>query len=323
MSPDPQPLRILFAGTPAFAATQLEALHADALCELIGVCTQPDRPAGRGQRVSACAVKRWRQERAPQMPLLQPERLDAAALDAWRNLRPEMVITAAYGLILPPEALMLPPLGCMNVHASLLPRWRGAAPIQRAIAAGDTETGITLMRMDEGLDSGPILARRQCPIAPDDTAIELERKLAALGAQMLGDALRAEIAGTLSEQAQQGASCYARKIERAETYLDWERDAATLERWVRALYGKEYARCRLGDDTMKIHAACAEPCTARAPAGEILALDDEGILVRCADGALRLRSVLMPGAKRALNGRELLNGYARRLAPGRLLDDHD
>ena len=303
-------MRVLFAGTPEFAVVQLQALHDAPTCQLVGVCTQPDRPAGRGRRLRASAVKRWRERHAAQTPLLQPERLDDDALRAWRALRPELVITAAYGLILPAAALATPASGCLNVHASLLPRWRGAAPVQRAIAAGDDETGVTLIRMDEGLDSGPVIAQRRCPIEADDTGAALESKLATLGAALLIETL----AGDWSERAQRGESCYANKITPEECYLDWRRDAPTLARWVRALGGKEYARCRLGDRILKIHSARAEDCAATAAPGAIVALDDEGALVRCGDGALRLSLVQMPGGRRALNGREMRNGRA--LAPG-------
>lgn len=297
-------MRLLFAGTPAFALPCLEAMVAAGLSPL-AVYTQPDRPAGRGRQLAASPVK----QRALQLglPVCQPgslRELEAQAeLAQWQA---ELMIVVAYGLILPEAVLQIPTHGCWNIHASLLPRWRGAAPIQRALLAGDSQSGVCLMQMARGLDTGPVLLRRSCAIEARETAASLHDKLAQLGAPLLIEGLQALRAGSLpSPQAQpEEGVCYAHKIERADAQVDWQADADFIDRQVRALTGWPVAEAMLASESVKLHEA--EACPGEGPAGEILQADRNGLVVACGKGALRLLRVQRAGG-RVLTASEYLN----------------
>lgn len=287
-------MKIIFAGTPQFAASALAALldkH-----QVVAVLTQPDRPSGRGMQLTASLVKQLASQHG--LTVLQPASLkseavqrEIAALDA------DVMIVAAYGLILPKAVLELPRYGCLNIHASLLPRWRGAAPIQRAILAGDSETGITIMQMDEGLDTGDMLSRHACPIADDDTAQTLHDKLAKIGADSLLETLCSLEQGGLSPVSQDdSAACYAAKLLKGEAQIDWHQDARQIARAVRAYNPFPVCQARLSDEVLKIWQARVFPDRCGKP-GEILAVDKQGILVACGQGALLLTVLQRPGGK--------------------------
>jgi methionyl-tRNA formyltransferase len=288
-------MRIVFAGTPAFAERSLAALL-DAGHDVELVLTQPDRPAGRGLRPAESEIKRLALAR--RLPLEQPATLkDNAALAPLRAARPEALVVAAYGLILPQAALDVAPLGALNIHASLLPRWRGAAPVQRALLAGDRETGITIMKMDAGLDTGPMMAQRGIAIAEDDDAQTLHDRLAALGAEMIVAAL-AELAaggGKFVAQPAEGAT-YAHKLAKREAQLDWRRPCTELERQVRALRPAPGAQCALRGEVLKIwRARCSD---ARGEPGTVLGAGPEGVLIGCGSGALNVTELQRAGGKR-------------------------
>ena len=304
---------MVFMGTPAFACPILEALlvRAD---PVVGVVCQPDRPRGRGLGVSAPAVKRLAE--ANRLPVLQPERLrDAAFQDALRALAPDLVVVAAYGKILPRAVLDLPPRGCINVHASLLPRHRGAAPIAWSIRAGDAVTGVTIMAMTEEMDAGDILLQRETPIAPDDTGGTLGERLARLGAAAIGEAIDGLQAGTLRPVPQPAAGVtFAPRIEREHCRLDWRRTAIELERQVRALAPSPSAFTTLGGKLLKVHRAALAAGT--GPASQVVAAGPDGLVVAAGTGALRLLEVQLEGRRR-LSAAEFLIGH--RLAPGTCL----
>ncbi len=296
------PLRVAFSGTPEFAARALQAIVAAGYPVPL-VLTQPDRPAGRGMKLQASAVKQVAQQHG--LPVLQPQGLrlggrhaaDAqAAHDALAVARADVMVVAAYGLILPPSVLDLPRLGCLNIHASLLPRWRGAAPIQRAIEAGDAQTGITLMQMDAGLDTGPMLLTRALPITADDTAATLHDKLADLGAALVVEGLGGLAAGQLlpTPQPQAGVT-YAAKIDKREARLDWSRPAVELERRLRAFTPWPGGDFTLADGTV-IKVGAAQLAEGAGPPGEVLVADRDGVLVACGQGALRLMRLQRPSA---------------------------
>ncbi|THF64547.1 methionyl-tRNA formyltransferase [Pseudothauera nasutitermitis] len=297
-------LKIAFAGTPEFAACALRALLAAGFRVPL-VLTQPDRPAGRGMKLSPSPVKQVALEHG--IAVDQPERLrtpeQRAALAA---AAPDVLVVAAYGLLLPPEVLALPRLGCINIHASLLPRWRGAAPIHRAIEAGDTQTGITIMRMDEGLDTGPMLLSAALSIRADDTTGSLHDRLAALGAELVVDALR-RLPDSLPAIAQpdEGVT-YAAKITKAEAAIDWRRPAVELERAIRAFDPFPGAWSTLNGTAIKVWGA--QPVGAEGVPGTVLDAGPEGILVACGEGALRLTALQRPGSRR-LGVRDFLAGF--------------
>jgi len=285
------------------ALTALCAAH-----EVTGVLTQPDRPRGRGRALAASPVKRAALERG--LTLAQPASLrDPQALATLSAWAPEVLVVVAYGLILPAAVLALPPEGCLNIHASLLPRWRGAAPIQRAILAGDRESGVTIMRMDAGLDTGPMLLRQRHALRPGETAATLEEALAALGARLILEALDGLGRGTLTPEPQPAEGVtYARKIEKAEALLDFSRDAAALERQVRAFNPRPVAETRLHGEQLRIWAArVASPddlASIRALSGvensrngTILAVHADFMLVKCGAGLLAVTEVQVPGRK--------------------------
>ncbi|MDX2299780.1 MAG: methionyl-tRNA formyltransferase [Xanthomonadaceae bacterium] len=298
--------RVVFAGTPEFAVPSLRAVAAHS--ELLAVYTQPDRPAGRGRALSASPVKQTAQ--ALGVPVLQPETLrDAAAQEALRALAPDLLVVVAYGLILPKAVLEIPRYGCWNVHASLLPRWRGAAPIQRAIEAGDSETGVCLMQMARGLDTGPVLLRLTTPIAESDTGGSLHDRLAELGAQALRDGLallRAGLRPLATPQADDGVS-YAHKLDKAEARLDWAQPATALARKVRAFHPWPIAEAELDGERLRIHAALALPESSPSAApGSVVRAGRDGIDVACGEGTLRLLTVQREGGK-PLAARDYLN----------------
>ncbi len=287
-------MKIIFAGTPQFAASALAALLKEH--QVVAVLTQPDRPSGRGMQLTASPVKQLALQHG--LPVLQPATLkteeaqrSVAALDA------DAMVVAAYGLILPRAVLQLPRHGCLNIHASLLPRWRGAAPIPRAILAGDAETGITIMQMDEGLDTGAMLLRRACPIMPDDTAATLHDRLAGMGADCILEALRLLPENCLAPAKQDEAEAtYAAKLLKSEAQIDWRQDARQIERAVRAFNPFPVCHADLGGVALKIWQAAVQE-GAQGEAGEILAVDKRGITVACGKDALRLEVLQRPGGK--------------------------
>jgi methionyl-tRNA formyltransferase len=290
-------LRVAFAGTPEFALPALAALLESH--EVVGVLTQPDRPSGRGRHVHASPVKALAEAR--HLPLLQPaslrEEAPRARLAAWQ---PEVLVVVAYGLLLPPAVLALPRHGCLNIHASLLPRWRGAAPVQRAILAGDPITGVTIMRMDEGLDTGPMLLRREIVIGRNDTGGSLQAALAALGAAALLAALEGLAGGSLEAQPQphEGIT-YAAKIGKAEARIDWSRDAASVERQVRAFDPWPIAETTLDGERLRIHSAANVSVNdaKNEENGVIISVRDGIMLVQCGQGVLGVLKIQKPGGR--------------------------
>ncbi len=287
-------MKIVFAGTPEFAASALEAIQTEH--EVVAVLTQPDRPAGRGMRLISSAVKQIALEHG--LNVLQPATLKSAeAQTAIAALDAEVMVVAAYGLILPKEVLQLPVHGCLNIHASLLPRWRGAAPIQRAIQAGDAETGITIMQMDEGLDTGDMLLKYSCPIAADDNAQSLHDKLAIIGASGILEALRKLQEKTLTPVRQNNeVSCYAGKLLKGEARIDWSMDAQQIERNIRAFNPFPVCHAELNGTALKVWQASLRPDLRGVP-GVIIDTDKRGITVGCGAGGLRLEVIQRPGGK--------------------------
>lgn len=298
-------MRIVFAGTPEFAVSSPRA--AARHHEVVAVYTQPDRPAGRGRGLAPSPVKLEAVARG--IPVYQPESLkDEAAQQQLRDLQPDLMVVVAYGLLLPKAVLAIPTHGCWNVHASLLPRWRGAAPIQRAIQAGDAKTGVCLMQMEAGLDTGPVLLHQELPIAATDTGGQLHDKLAELGAQVLSDGLgllRAGIKPIARPQPEQGVT-YAHKLDKAEARLDWAQGADVLARTVRAFNPWPIAEATLAGERVRIHGAVAlDEAHGQAP-GTVLAASRDGIDIACGQGALRLRTLQREGGK-AITAADYLN----------------
>jgi methionyl-tRNA formyltransferase len=292
------PLRLVFAGTPDFAVPSLAACIASG-AEVVAVYTQPDRPAGRGRKLAASPVKQAALEAG--IAVEQPETLrDKAARARLAAYAPDLMIVVAYGLILPKSVLALPRLGCWNVHASLLPRWRGAAPIQRAILAGDAETGVDLMQMEAGLDTGPVLLEARTPIAADDTGGTLHDRLAALGAETLADGLARVMRGdVLAARAQAEAGVtYAHKLDKAEAKLDWNLPARALARTVRAFDPWPVAEAEIHGERVRIWSAEAIEGAVDAAPGSIVATSREAIDVATGDGCLRIRELQRDGGKR-------------------------
>lgn len=291
-------LRLVFAGTPDFAVPCLEACRASG-AEVVAVYTQPDRPAGRGRKLTPSPVKQ--SALAAGITVEQPESLKStAAQQALAACHADLLVVVAYGLILPRKVLALPRLGCWNVHASLLPRWRGAAPIQRAILAGDSESGVGLMQMEAGLDTGPVLLERRTPITCEDTGGTLHDRLSALGADVLADGLRRLQSGEAliaTAQPEEGV-LYAHKLDKAEARLDFSRPAIELERQVRAFDPWPVAEGSIAGEPLRIWAAQATERDHHAAAGDILAAGRGGIELACGQGALRVTAVQRAGGKR-------------------------
>ena len=298
-------LRIVFAGTPEFAVPSLRA--AAQRNEVVAVYTQPDRPAGRGRGLQPSPVKREALGRG--IPVLQPDTLKSAlAADALRALQPDLLVVVAYGLILPRTILAVPRQGCWNVHASLLPRWRGAAPIQRAIEAGDRETGVCLMQMEAGLDTGPVLLSQTLAIGDSETGGQLHDRLAALGAQTLADGLGLLRAGMRPVPQPQPAAgvIYAHKLDKAEAKLDWTQPAEALARKVRAFNPWPVAEGEIAGERVRIHGALALDEAHAAAPGSLLRAGRDGLDVACGQGLLRVRVLQREGGK-AITAADYLN----------------
>lgn len=307
-------LRIVFAGTPDFAVPSLQACLSSG-AEVVAVYTQPDRPAGRGRKLAPSPVKQAALAAGVQVE--QPETLrDAAARERLRAYAPDLMIVVAYGLILPKSVLATPPLGCWNVHASLLPRWRGAAPIQRAILADDAETGVDLMQMEAGLDTGPVLLEARTPIGADDTGGSLHDRLAALGARLLADALaRVQRGERLVPQAQAAEGVvYAHKLDKAEAKLDWNEPAAALARKVRAFDPWPVAEAEIHGERMRIWSAEAVAGSVTAAPGTLVATQRDAIDIATGDGVLRIHELQREGGRR-VHVRDWLNAR-RAFDPG-------
>lgn len=310
-------LAVVFAGTPDFALPSLEAIAASRH-RLAAVFTQPDRPSGRGRKEAASPVK----ERALALglPVCQPATLkDDAAARQIAQFEPDVLVVVAYGLLLPPAVLAIPRLGCLNVHASLLPRWRGAAPVARAILAGDSTTGVCIMRMEEGLDTGPVMSARELPIGAGETAGDLELRLAEAGGAAIVAALDALAAGEARFVPQDAArATYAAKLTKSEARLDWREDAAALERRVRALNPRPVAETTLDGAQLRVFEAAVVPAPPGKVPGTVLAAGAGGIVVMTSRDALALKRVQLPG-RRPVGAAELAN--ARSFA-GKVLGSH-
>ncbi|MCL9673447.1 methionyl-tRNA formyltransferase [Citrobacter sp. MNAZ 1397] len=310
-------LRIIFAGTPDFAARHLNALLSSEH-QIVGVFTQPDRPAGRGKKLMPSPVKVLAEEKG--IPVFQPVSLrpqENQQLVA--DLQADIMVVVAYGLILPKAVLEMPRLGCLNVHGSLLPRWRGAAPIQRALWAGDRETGVTIMQMDVGLDTGDMLYKLSCPITAEDTSATLYDKLAQLGPQGLLATLTHIATGTATPEVQDEEQVtYAEKLSKEEALLDWSLSAAQLERCIRAFNPWPMSYFVIDDQPVKVWKASVINTQAKAEPGTIIEANKQGIQVATAEGILNLES-LQPAGKKAMNTQDLLNSRREWFTPGNRL----
>lgn len=308
-------LRIVFAGTPEFAASHLQALL-DSEHSVIAVYTQPDRPAGRGQKLTPSPVKQLASKH--NITVLQP--LNLRSTEAQQELaafNADLMVVVAYGLILPQAVLDSPRLGCINSHASLLPRWRGAAPIQRAIEAGDTESGITVMQMEAGLDTGPMLLKVKTPILATDTAGSLHDRLATLGPDAVLQAIQGLADGSINAEKQlEGLATYAHKLNKQAALIDWQRPAAALDCQIRAMHPWPVAHTTLAGETLKIHTA--QVSEGHGQPGEILSAEREGLLVACGEQALRLTHLQLPNGK-ALAFSDLLNSKKDLFQTGQVL----
>lgn len=308
-------MRLIFAGTPEFARVAVERLHAAGF-QVPLVLTQPDRPAGRGMKLQASPVKQFAQAHGIQVAQPRSLRLEgkypddaAQARAAIEAAQADVMVVAAYGLLLPQWVLDAPRLGCLNIHASLLPRWRGAAPIHRAIEAGDAQTGITIMQMDAGLDTGDMLLVERLPIAPDDTTGALHDRLAALGGRLIVEALELAGCGGLQRTPQPAEGVtYAHKIDKAEAAVDWAQPAADIERRLRAFDPFPGASSQYGDETLKLWRAQVLPAASAEP-GTVVQCGVAGIDVATGHGVLRLLQLQRPGGKR-LAAADLLRGMA-------------
>ncbi|AIL59293.1 methionyl-tRNA formyltransferase [Pseudomonas alkylphenolica] len=308
-------MRIVFAGTPEFAAEHLKALI-DSPYEVVAVYTQPDRPAGRGQKLMPSAVKQLAVDNGIQV--LQPPTLrNADAQAELAALKPDLMVVVAYGLILPQAVLDIPRLGCINSHASLLPRWRGAAPIQRAVEAGDNESGVTVMRMEAGLDTGPMLLKVSTPISATDTGGTLHDRLAEMGPPAVLEAVAGLAAGTLQGEIQDDSlATYAHKLNKDEARLDWSRPAVELERLIRAFNPWPICHSTLNGEAVKVLAASLS--TGSGAPGEILGASKDGLVVACGEQALCLTRLQLPGGK-ALNFSDLFNSRREKFSSGTVL----
>jgi methionyl-tRNA formyltransferase len=310
-------LRIIFAGTPDFAARHLDALLSSEH-QIVGVFTQPDRPAGRGNKLTPSPVKVLAEQH--QLPVFQPKSLrpeENQRLVA--DLNADVMVVVAYGLILPQAVLDMPRLGCINVHGSLLPRWRGAAPIQRSLWAGDSETGVTIMQMDVGLDTGDMMHKIACPIESSDTSASLYDKLAQLGPQGMLTTLRQMADGSATREVQDEALVtYAEKLSKEEARLDWTLSAAQLERCIRAFNPWPVSYFTIDDQPVKVWQASVLAQSANAEPGTVVHADKYGIQVATADGILNLLQ-LQPAGKKPMSAQDLLNSRREWFTPGNRL----
>ncbi|MGX5832680.1 methionyl-tRNA formyltransferase [Aeromonas piscicola] len=311
-------LKLIFAGTPDFAARHLAALLSSDH-EVVAVYTQPDKPAGRGQKLTASPVKEL--ALAHDLPVYQPASLRKEEAQAeLAALGADLMVVVAYGLILPKAVLDTPRLGCINVHGSLLPRWRGAAPIQRSIWAGDAETGVTIMQMDVGLDTGAMIRKVSCPIAADETSTSLYDKLAGLGPQALVDTLNAMATGdTAAEQQDDSLANYAQKLSKEEARIDWSMEAVAIERCIRAFNPWPISWFEVADQTIKVWQATVIDSDHGQSAGTLLKADKQGIDIATGKGVLRLLTLQPPG-KKAMSVSDLLNSRRDWFEPGTQLN---
>jgi len=305
-------MKIIFAGTPEFAAVALDRLRKSEH-DIIAVYTQPDRPAGRGRKMTASAVKKLAID--ANIPVYQPASLKTPEEQhQLMEFDADLMIVAAYGLLLPKTVLQIPRLGCINIHASLLPRWRGAAPIQRAILAGDSETGITIMQMDEGLDTGGMLLKESCEILPSDNAQSLHDKLAIIGGNAIIKAVADLENGQFTAEKQNDSlACYAKKLQKTEAPIDWNKPAIELQRQIQAYNPWPVAQCLYEDKVLRVWQATSTGEKHYSSPGEIVAVDKKTIDVATSCGCLKIEKVQLPGGKPMdassfANGRELL-GY--------------
>ena len=314
-----QPLRIIFAGTPDFAARHLQALI-NSEHQIVGVYSQPDRPAGRGKKLKASEVKALALEH--DLPVFQPQSLKTdEALEELNTLNADIMIVVAYGLILPKAILDAPRLGCLNVHGSILPRWRGAAPIQRAIWAGDQQTGVTIMQMDEGLDTGDMLHISHCPIDSAETSASLYAKLAELGPDALINTINRLAKGDITPEPQNDADAnYAKKLSKDEANIDWSMDAEQIERNIRAFNPWPVCFTQMSGNTVKIYQA--NVVEQSGAAGTVLTSDKNGIVVACGKHALSI-SELQPQGKKPMAINDFLNGRSDWVTPGTVLGENN
>ncbi|ASQ44963.1 methionyl-tRNA formyltransferase [Legionella clemsonensis] len=289
-------MNIVFAGTPEFTLPCLDALFKSSH-QLMAVYTQPDRPAGRGRKLQPSAVKNW--ALLHQIPIYQPENFRSdEEVTTLADLKPDVMVVIAYGLILPRKVLSIPKFGCINVHASLLPRWRGASPIQHALLHGDTETGVTIMQMDAGMDTGDKLAQASCPIFPEDTAETLHNRLAQLAVEPLLSTLKALEQGEAKPEAQNHAEAtYASKINKEDAVINWHKEANEIHNQIRAYNPWPVAYTRAGEEVVRIHRAHVVEYDGEAVPGTILKLDKQGMLVATGKDAIRVECIQFPGAK--------------------------
>lgn len=310
-------MRIVFAGTPEFAAVALQALL-DAEHQVVAVYTQPDRPSGRGRKLTPSPVKQVALDAS--MPVCQPESLKTPEAQAeLASFEADVMVVAAYGLILPQAVLSIPAQGCLNIHASLLPRWRGAAPIQRAIAAGDSESGITIMQMDKGLDTGAMLLKSSTAIGDRDTGGSLHDRLAILGGKAINDALALVASQSLEPEHQDDAhACYAHKLSKDDGHIDWSQSATVIDRQIRAFNPWPGTYTDAGDQRIRLHEATPISHSSDAPAGTVLTRDRDGVTVACGEGVLQLTRVQLAGS-RAQSISDLINGGRDVLLAGEVL----
>ncbi len=311
-------LRIIFAGTPDFAAQHLRALL-DSEHDIVAVYTKPDRPAGRGKKLKPSEVKQLAEEQG--IAVYQPKTLrDEAAQQELASLNADLMVVVAYGLILPQTVLDTPALGCINVHGSLLPRWRGAAPIQRAIWAGDEATGVTIMQMDAGLDTGAMLHKVICPIADDETSASLYDKLATLGPQGLLATLDQISSGTtVAEPQDDNLANYAEKLSKEEANIDWSQSAVAIERQIRAFNPWPLSYTQIAGQSVKVWQSTVIDGTTDAAPGTVIAASKQGIQIATGDGILNLLQLQPPG-KKAMSVQDILNSRREWFVPGQLLD---
>ncbi|MBB1327509.1 MULTISPECIES: methionyl-tRNA formyltransferase [Pseudoalteromonas] len=314
-----QPLRIIFAGTPDFAARHLQALI-QSEHQIVGVYSQPDRPAGRGKKLKASEVKELALEH--NLPVFQPQSLkNDEALAELTSLNADIMIVVAYGLILPKAILEAPRLGCLNVHGSILPRWRGAAPIQRAIWAGDEQTGVTIMQMDEGLDTGDMLHISRCPISTTETSASLYTKLAELGPDALIETINKLANGEITPEPQNDELAnYAKKLSKEEANIDWSLSALQIERNIRSFNPWPMCFTQMGGQTVKIHQA--QVMLQSGDPGQILSSDKNGVVVACGEHALCITQ-LQPQGKKPMAINDFLNGRSDWVTPGTILGENN